>query len=157
MHSPRTTHLPTVSSRKKCTHDTASGLVLLTLVVLPTLEPDRDMASSRFFISSCSFFSIRSAAFSRCSFRMYSFADSTVEALLLLLLANESSLESLQSATTSSGLPSPSMCSLPFPCAGLGRSDCISFNASLIRFLRPCSATLWDVRFDVSPVDRDSG
>lgn len=137
----------------------ASGLALLTpsLTELPALDSDLPCASSFLLMSSCSFFSMSSAAFSFWSFRIYSLADSTVEALLLLLFANESSLDSLVSSAAASGLPSLLLLSLPFPGAGFGSSDCISFSASFIRFLRPCSATLWEVRFDVKPVDRDSG
>lgn len=90
---------------------------------------------------------------------MYSLADSTVAALLLLLLAVASSFDSLLSPLVwASGLPSLLLLSLPsFGVADLGRSDCISLSASLIRLRRPCSATLCDVRFDVKPVDKCSG
>jgi len=41
--------------------------------------------------------------------------------------------------------------------AVLGRSDCISRRASLMRLRRPCSATLCDVRLLVRPVESESG
>ena len=38
-----------------------------------------------------------------------------------------------------------------------GNNAAISCSALLMRFLRPCSAILWDVRFDVKFVERASG
>lgn len=153
---------PAYIARPKALVDHAMSSPLLggasVALVDLSLEGAEELCSSSFrFISSCSLFSCSSAAFSSWSFRMYSFADSTVAALLLLLLSCASSFDSLLSHSgTSSGLPS--LFSLaPFTTAGFGRSDCISLSASLMRFRRPCSATLWEVRFEVRPVESESG
>lgn len=137
-------------------HQDAASVALADL----SEEAAEELCSSSFrFISSFSSLSCSKAAFSICSLRIYSFADSTVAALLLLLFSCASSLDSLLSASgTSSGLPSLLLFSLaPLTTAGFGNSDCISLSASLMRFRRPCSATLWEVRFEVKPVESESG
>jgi len=53
-------------------------------------------------------------------------------------------------------LPSGLLASLAGIC-GDGSSDCISCNAVLMRFRRPCSAILCDVRFEVRLVESDVG
>ena len=40
---------------------------------------------------------------------------------------------------------------------GEGRRACISFRASLMRFRRPCSAILCEVRLEERPLERESG
>lgn len=80
---------------------------------------------------------------------MYSMAISTVLALLLLCCA------AVPVITIFAEPPDW----LLEPIVGIvgGRSDAISWRAVLIRFLRPCSAILCEVRLDVRFVERASG
>lgn len=80
---------------------------------------------------------------------MYSIAISTVLALLLLCCA-------AVPVITMFAEP-PDWLLEPFVAGGGGRSDAISWRAVLIRFLRPCSAILCEVRLDVRLVERASG
>jgi hypothetical protein len=43
------------------------------------------------------------------------------------------------------------------PSRGEGRRACISCRAMLMRLRRPCSAILWEVRFEVRLVEREVG
>ena len=80
---------------------------------------------------------------------MYSMAISTVLALLLLCCAAVPVITIFADP--------PDWLLEPFVGVCGGRSDAISWRAVLIRFLRPCSAILCEVRLDVRLVESASG
>lgn len=91
---------------------------------------------------------------------MYSIASSTVVALLLLCCAAVPAIIMF----VPPGVELPELPSLPqdplnplLVDAGGGRREAISWRAVFMRFLRPCSAILCEVRFEVKLVESASG
>ena len=114
----------------------------------------------------------RSTSTSLRSILIYSIAISTVLALLFPAAAAAAAAAAavvVEGALCGSSPPLPPLLGslafevpLGFGVVGLripagGSRASISLRALLIRFLRPCSAILWDVRFDVRLVERASG
>lgn len=128
----------------------------------PAAAPSLLSASISFFrrtsISSSFFFNACAVCFrSSCRTLMYSIALSTVAAFEFALFPSAVFGLSFSSSSSAPFSAAAGVAPLLLARALPGNSVCISFNASLILFLRPCSAILCEVRLEVRPEERDSG